>query len=96
MSPEQLTVRVAWVRGTMQVEDAALFDEDLRVMLVDPISDILRVYEGQAFEVKVVDMPHLLIEKEALQDLARAIVPNPLIVNAGVVGLHALVLTAIC
>jgi hypothetical protein len=57
MSPEQLTVRVAWVRGTMQVEDAALFDEDLRIMLVDPISEILRAYEGQAFEVKVVDMP---------------------------------------
>lgn len=55
----------------MQAEDAALFDEDLRVMLMDPIGDILDAYEGQAFEVKVVDMPHLLIEKEVLQDLAR-------------------------
>ncbi len=54
ISPEQLTVRVAWVRGTMQAEDAALFGEDLRVMLVDPISNILHAHDGQTFEVKVV------------------------------------------
>ena len=55
----------------MQAEDAAHLNEDPRIMLVDPISDILHAYEGQAFEVKVVDIPHLLIGKEVPQDLAR-------------------------
>ena len=68
--PNQLQVRVTWLRGKMKAVDASELSSHASTMLVDPVTDILAPYERQAAEVRVVQMPDLYEVKKALAQMA--------------------------
>lgn len=63
----KLELRISWARAKMQAADALKLNSDPAIMLVDPITDILDAYQGRAIEVRVQNVPHLLVEKTRLE-----------------------------
>lgn len=63
----ELEFKAAWIRGKLPAGDAAALDDQVSIMLVDPITDLLDMFEGEAADIRVVQMPHLLDKKRLLQ-----------------------------
>jgi hypothetical protein len=64
--PAGLTPKVRWVRGTLTAQNAAKLAADPAIMLVDPVTDIYDTYRTRALDVRVVDMPQVLISKKRI------------------------------
>jgi hypothetical protein len=60
---DQVKVAVRFARGRLKAASALKLQEDQAILLVDPVTDIAENFKGQAPEVKVVQMPHLYVEK---------------------------------
>jgi hypothetical protein len=61
---DRVRVAVRFARGRLKAASALKLQEDPAILLVDPITDISENFRGQANEIKIVQMPHLYVEKE--------------------------------
>ena len=60
----QTEIAVRFVRGRLRAQEAIQMQDNPRILLVDPISDIQDAFTDQAQEVRVSQMPHLYVQRE--------------------------------